>query len=50
MHNRKIYNDLISLAKSVVQISKIFFNFPSLAELIPLDFKVELTHIIIKYS
>lgn len=50
MHNRKIYNDLTSPAKGVVQIYKIFLNLPYFAELIPLDYKVELTHISIKYG
>lgn len=50
MHNRKINNDLTSLAETVVQIYKVFFNLPYFFQLIPLDYEVELTYISIKYG
>lgn len=50
MHNRKFYADFTSLAKIVVQIYKLFLNLPYFADLIPLDYKVELAHITIKYG
>ena len=50
MHNRKIYNDLTSLAKIVVQIYNVFLNLPYFADLIPPYYKGELTHITVKYG
>lgn len=50
MHNRKIYSDLTFLARTVVQIYKVFLNLPYFSQLIPLNYKVELTRISIKYG